>query len=292
MSYQIRDYQKGFEPNQARIGRQVAQDWIWPLAYDLADLLALHARPDFDPETRHYCFLGDEMVGYMFSVVSSSGEEATIDFPRLLPGHESAAELLLEKAFATLRRKGVKRAVGRVTDMVPGDVSLAERVGFRIHDWGYKQYYEYRTAWGLLTLPAAPELEEIDPAGGLEECAGVAALWYKRPPEAYRALMAEWHAAGLVIAHLGVRREGKLVATCMAAPNLVRRSTAAFYNIYAPDEDSLLPLLAGGVNRCIQHGGVENILADLIHENLLHEPAYRRLGFRKVAEWGKIEKEL
>jgi hypothetical protein len=32
----IRTYQAGFEPDQFRIGVQVAQDWIWPYAFDHA----------------------------------------------------------------------------------------------------------------------------------------------------------------------------------------------------------------------------------------------------------------
>ena len=74
--YVIRDYQKGYEPDQVRIGREVAKDWIWPYAYNLEDLLEVHAQPDFDPQTRHYCFLGDEMVGYMFSLIIQSEESA------------------------------------------------------------------------------------------------------------------------------------------------------------------------------------------------------------------------
>lgn len=66
--YRINAYQEGFEPDQARIGFEVARSWIWPYAYDLADLRHLPAQPDSDPPTRHYCHLGDEMVGYMASV--------------------------------------------------------------------------------------------------------------------------------------------------------------------------------------------------------------------------------
>ena len=37
--YAIKNYQKGFEEGQARIGAQAARNWIWPYAYDLEDLL-------------------------------------------------------------------------------------------------------------------------------------------------------------------------------------------------------------------------------------------------------------
>ena len=116
--YAVKDYQKGYEKDQVRIGREVAQNWIWPYAYNLEDLLEVHSQPDFDPQTRHYCFLGDEMVGYMFSIIKP-GEQgdvstAVLDFPRMMPGHEQAAELLVEKAYATLKGRGISLVTGHV----------------------------------------------------------------------------------------------------------------------------------------------------------------------------------
>ena len=112
--YVIKEYQKGFEQDQARIGIEVARKWAWPYAYNLAGLERLHAQPGFDPETRQYCFYGDEMVGYMFSVITpgegGSAAIANLDFPRMLSGHEKAALQLMYKAIETLERKGVSRA--------------------------------------------------------------------------------------------------------------------------------------------------------------------------------------
>jgi hypothetical protein len=291
--YVIKDYQKGYEEDQARIGRQVARDWIWPYAYDLEGLLGVHAQPDFDPDTRHYCFLGDEMVGYMFSVVTPPGDggvaSATLDFPRMVPGHEGAAELLVERAFEVLKRKGISRVLARVTTMCPGDVRLAERTGFSISDWGYKVYYSYEMAWGALRIPGDPA-EEVDPGADLDQCAQLAARWYGRPPAWCRSLLEEWHEAG-IITHVGVREGGRLVAACMAAPNEVRPSTAAIYYIYTPDEHSLTPMLAKVVNECVDYG-VHNVIADLIYEHRQYEPVYQALGFEKVAEWARCERTL
>jgi hypothetical protein len=291
--YAIRDYQKGFESDQVRIGIEVARTWIWPYAYNLADLLQVHAQPDFDPATRHYCFQGDEMVGYIVSVVTSSEgsgiSTANLDFPRMMPGHERAAELLVEQAFETLKRKGISRVVGRVTTMCPDDIRLAERTGFSISDWGYKVYYSYEMGWGKLNVSGSAA-EEVDPEMDLDECAQIAARWYKRPPEWCRSLLVEWHKVG-IIAHLGVREGGKLIAACMAAPNTVRPSTAAIYYIYAPDEHNLKPMLAAAVNRCIDRG-IQNVIADLINEHRQYELVYQSLGFRKVAEWARCEKAL
>ena len=291
--YSVQDYQKGFEEDQVRIGLEVARNWIWPYAYNLADLLQLHAQPDFDPTTRHYCFLGTEMVGYMFSVITPSEggavSTANLDFPRMMPGHEQAAELLVERAFETLKRRGVSRVVGRVTTMCPGDIRLAERVGFSISDWGYKVYYSYEMRWGKLNLPGG-EAEEVNPQTDLDECAQIAARWYRRAPEWCRALLVEWHDAGL-ITHLGVREDGKLVAACMAARNTVRPSTAAVYYIYTPDERSLRPMLARAVDKCVDRG-IHNVIADLVNEHRQYEPVYQELGFKKAADWARCEKAL
>ena len=290
--YVVKDYQKGFEQGQVQIGLDVAQNWIWPYAYHLEGLLKIHSQPDFDPQTRHYCFLDDKMVGYMFSLVQS-GEgtslTANLEFPRMMPGHEEAAELLMERAFETLKKKGVSRIDGRVTTMCPGDIWLAEKSGFSIRDWGFKVYYSYEMEWGKLTFPDHLA-QEIDPAKDLNECADISSKWYKRPPEWCHSLLTEWHEEG-VITHLGVRKDGKLIAACMAAPNDLRPSTAAIYYIYSPDEDSLIPMLTKAVNKCVDFG-VHNVIADLINEHRHYEPVYQNMGFKKVAEWARCEKIL
>jgi len=229
----------------------------------------------------------------MFSVImpaeGGAASTANLDFPRMMSGHEGAAELLVERAFETLKRKGVSRVVGRVTTMCPGDIRLAERVGFSISDWGYKVYYSYEMKWGRLEFPDLG-VEEVDPQSDLDECAQIAARWYGRPPQWCRSLLAEWHEAGL-IAHVGVREDGKLVAACMAAPNTVRPSTAAIYYIYTPNERSLRPLLVRVVDKCIDRG-IQDVIVDLINEHRQYEPVYQELGFQKVADWARCEKIL
>ncbi|HEY71616.1 MAG TPA: hypothetical protein G4O08_13650 [Anaerolineae bacterium] len=291
--YVIRDYQTGVEHDQVRIGREVARNWVWPYAYNLEDLMEVHARPDFDPQTRHYCFLDDEMVGYMFSQITPSDESATatayLDFPRMLPGHEQAAELLMARAFERLKGRGISLVTSRVTTMCPGDIRLAEKTGFSIRDWGYKVYYSYEMRWGKLDIPS-DAAEEVDPGKDLSACAAIATHWYKRPREWCLSLLNEWHNEG-VITHLGVREHGRLIAACMAAPNTVRPFTAAIYYIYAPDEHVLQPMLAKVIDKCIGHG-VQNVIADLVNEHRSYEPLYQKLGFQKVAEWARCEKSL
>jgi hypothetical protein len=174
--------------------------------------------------------------------------------------------------------------------MAPGDVDLAEKIGFTISDWGYKVYYAYEMGWGKVGL-AYETAEEIDPAQDLDECAEMAARWYKRPVEWCLAHLEEWHREGEVITHMAVREQGSMVAACMAAPNDVRPSTAAMYYIYTPDGDRLRPMLATVVSKCVDHGS-QNVIADLIYEHRQYGAVYRELGFKKVAEWARCEMTL
>ncbi len=220
------------------------------------------------------------MVGNLYSLIQPMGEDgvltATLEYPRMLPGHEQAAALLMEWAFKILQEKGVSRVSGRVTTMCPGAIELAERMGFTIRDWGYKVYYNYEMGWGRLKVSGA-EAEEIDPGNDLDEIAKIAACWYKRPAEWCLNQLRQWHEWG-VITHLGVREAGKFIAACMAAPNVLRPSTAALYYIYTPDKHWLEPMLARAVDKCIEFGE-NNLIADLINEHRQYEPVYEQLGF-------------
>jgi hypothetical protein len=271
----------------------VAKKWLWPYAYDKEDLLKIHAQPDFDPDTRIYCFLDDNMVGYMYALIKPVGEDgitsAYLDLPRMLPDHEHAASLLIEKMIKILQQKGISRLFGHVTTMAPSDIQLAKDFGFEIKDWGFKVYYSYEMAQGYLYFPAE-QAKEIDPVHDLEKCAEIATRWYGRDKNWCMNLLIEWHARG-IITHQGVWRDGSLVAASMTAPNVLRSSTAAIYYIYTPDDEKLKPMLINVVNRCIEHGTI-NVIADLIGDHLKYEPIYRQLGFRRVADWARWEKVL
>jgi hypothetical protein len=291
-SYTVKSYQPGFEYAQTEIGRKVCQDWVWPFAYDLDDLVKMTSRPEFDPSTRLYCLAGDEVVGYLFFDIAAEGEtpSANLEFPRMLPGHEEGASLLMERALAVIQQKGIHQITGRVSTMAPHEITLAEEFGFAIKDWGFKLYYSYEMAQGKLEDDDR-QASEIDPETGLEAAAAVAAYWYNRPTAWCLNLLREWQDSGMVITHQGVWQENRLVAACMAAPNLIRPATAANYYIYAPDAATLRPLLCAAINRCVDHG-CRNLIADLVNEHRPYESLYQELGFHKTVEWGRVEKTI
>ena len=292
-NYIIRPYQPGFDAHQAQIGINVALNWVWPFAYDQDDLLKIQSQPDFDPETHLYCFLGDEMVGYLslspITIPDTRLSTVRLDFPRMKPGHEQAAPLLIENTLERINKKGIHRVLGRVSTMNPNEIIWAEQAGFKIYDWGYKVYYQYNLSQGKLT-PPQDMVENIHPDRDLQEVAKLASLWYKQPVDWCLRQLEDWHQYG-IITHNGIRSLGRWVAACLTARNVLRHETAANYYIYTPDEESLSYLLTSAINQCCDQG-IFDLVADLINEHRLFEPVYLKLGFKKVAEWARCELDL
>ncbi len=291
--YCIRMYSSDFDTDQVRIGIEVSRHWIWPYAHDAESLRRLIAKPGFDPHLWLYALCDDQVIGFVGAAIDSTSPgkpiEATIFFPRVTFGHEQASGLLLAAILDVLRDKQVTYVTGRVTTMCRQELRLAEKAGFAFHDWGHKMYYAYEAEQGKLPNSGTPAVR-LDPDRDLQSCSRLAALWYKCSIDWCRECLQAHHEAG-IIAHLGVRRDGELIASCLAAANEIRPTTAALYYIYAPDKPSLTALLNGAVNACIEHGA-DRLIADLIHEHRTFEPVYRKLGFKKAADWARCEKLL
>jgi hypothetical protein len=297
--YKIQGYKKGTEQAQVRVDAQASRGWVWSHGHTLEDLLQIHAQPDFDPDTHLYCYLGDEMVGYVDADIFPPGEDgalrAWLEYPRALPGHHEAIPLLLERSLHVLQDKGVDLVVTRGATMWPGSFELIESLGFQEHPEhkrGYKVYYVYDLGQGALEIPT-DNVFDFDPERDLEGAAELATHWYNRPVGWCRDRLLEMEREWPLIAHLVVREGDDIVAACSSAPNLATPDgePAAIYYIYVPDAQYLRPLVAKTIERCIQ-AGRKRLLVDLIHKHRGYEADYQEMGFTWAAEWARYEKRL
>ena len=297
-NYQIRSYRRGDEVEHVETDRRVVSTWLWPFGYSLDELREAIEHPDFDPNLQLYCFADGEMVAHTFARVGDLDEDgkrrAWLRFPRALPGHEAAVELLLRNALDRLRERKVDIAETRASTMWPESFALMKSLGYREtadRPRGYKKYVVYDLGQG--PLPSTPaSVEDLDLERDAEEASRLAAIWYHRSPDAARRQLEAFAANEDTLAQLVVRRRGEIVASCAVAANYVQReSLAAIFYIYARDAQALRVLIAGAVDRCIQ-AGFETLLVDLIYEHRHLEPTYLDLGFRQAAEWSCYENLL
>lgn len=296
--YEIRDYREEYLEDQARIGIEVSKNWVWPFAHTLKDFKEIHSQPDFDPETRHYCFKDSEMVGFIWSNIHQPDDEdlvkAWMDFPRTMPGHTAVKELLIDRAQEVLEGKGVNVIQTRVTTMWEGSFELIEKLGFNpeeTHKPGYKVYYSYDLSAGKLDFPT-DVVKDFNMEEDLEETAKLAALWYRRSKEWCKDYLREIEEEEELIAHFVIRDKNEMAAACVVAPNFARVGIqAAIFYIYTKEEKFLRSLIARVIASCI-NAGYESLLVDLINEHRGYEDFYKSLRFEKVAEWAIYEKVI
>ncbi len=295
--YSIKSYEQGFDEEQARIGFEVANSWLWPLAHDEQDLKRIHSQPNFDPESSSYCFDRTRIVGFISmslpSPESSNGSKAVLFVPRCLPGYEETSDLLIEHSLEVLRKKRVRKVEIQVSTMFKNSSALLESRGFapsQDRGWGYKIYYSYKMLQNELGVDAR-NVCEVKTSEEHDESAELATNWYKKPKDWCKNLLDEWHATGEVITHSFIKHRGRMVASCMAAPNNVCKDIAAMYFVYVKEVEYLPPLLSGVIHGCIQKR-CNTLIVDLINEPRSYEDVYCSLGFAKSADWATYEKEL
>jgi hypothetical protein len=134
--YTIKQYDESFIDKQVEIGNTFANRWISYGQTPVDRLRERYSADDFDPETRLYCFKGDEMVGFIGANVTEVEEEerkfkrAQTRLSFVLPGHEDAFGLLYDQLLDVLKQKGVEEVQTPQTILNDDYYQKAEKLGF------------------------------------------------------------------------------------------------------------------------------------------------------------------
>ncbi|MHA1516045.1 MAG: hypothetical protein ACTSPF_10965, partial [Candidatus Heimdallarchaeaceae archaeon] len=132
--YKIKPYDESYIEKQVEIGNYFAQKWITYGQSSVDQVKELYSRDNFEPETRLYCFKGNEMVGYIGATTQDLEEEkikrAQTRLAFVLPGHEEAFALLCNELFEVLKKKGVTEIHTPQTKFLDNYIELAEDYGF------------------------------------------------------------------------------------------------------------------------------------------------------------------
>jgi len=134
--YLIKQYDESFIEKQVEIGNTYANRWIAYGQTPVEQVKERYSAEDFDPETRLYCFKGDEMVGFIGANIREV-EENEIKIKRAqtrlaftLPGHEEAFGLLYNQLIEVLMQKEVSEIDTPQTILNDDYYQRAEKLGF------------------------------------------------------------------------------------------------------------------------------------------------------------------
>ncbi|MFX0062477.1 MAG: hypothetical protein ACFFC7_09850 [Candidatus Hermodarchaeota archaeon] len=134
VEYEIKTYHEDFIEDQVKIGTEASKGWIFQRQTPATRLKMLYSRPNFDPSTKFYAFVKDEMVGFLTSNIQedeSGTKMASFFLPLVKKGYEKAQRVLMDHALKTLQEKGVTCVTTTLGENWGNGAELLEEFGFR-----------------------------------------------------------------------------------------------------------------------------------------------------------------
>ncbi|MGC1120400.1 MAG: hypothetical protein WBA22_04835 [Candidatus Methanofastidiosia archaeon] len=299
MTYTIKSYQEEVVEDQEKVGREVTKNWKSFEQSNADRLRQVYSAPDFDSETRFYCFKKDKLVGFLTSNVIREGEKprkANLEFPLVLPGHEEAESLLVEKALDILREKGVEIVRTRVSKAWGKTFDMAKK-------WGYTfaegQAVAYSADLAGVPVPESPGLDNVVDYDHKKDCEQMVDIFVRHygmtPEQAQANFDALANAGDQVISHVVIRKNGQITGRAMALryendPN--HGHTGALFVI----DEKQRPLLLARILKDCKAKGVETLDAAIFGDMLKNKDAissmYESLGFVQIATISYYEKKI
>ncbi|MFW9852033.1 MAG: hypothetical protein ACFFDS_03770 [Candidatus Thorarchaeota archaeon] len=246
-AYELKNFQKGFEEDQAKVGVKVASKWIFAHQTPTERLKEVYSQPDFDPETRHYCFKGKEMVGFLTTRVLEEEEgkpkKASLVFPSVLPGHEEATDLLYEKAIETLKNKGVEVVETYASALCGNQVDLANKYGFKYVKDVDNLLFTLKVS-NIDEKEDTSKIRKFDKEKDLEAWIELVKKYDEADDERIKRIVEELGEEENSIAHLVIEEDGKIVGTTLVWRNPINTSSANLAHTYFTDVKYLRQLTA------------------------------------------------
>jgi len=301
--YEIKEFEPGMEEELVKVGTEVASKWVWPYQHSLEGFKSITSQSDFDSKLFLSCFVDEKIVGYIMARIGEKSlirpdlkEDcvyARIYYPRVLPRHEKATDLLMEKIIEALKKKGVELVRTRVSSMREGSLQYIEKWGFtqnKTYPVGYKLYYNYELSKGKLDR-TTKDLLEFNKERDLEECIKWVADFFIVSEEQAEKYILTISSREDLVSHLVIREDDKLAGYCYACPNSINEKIIASFYIDAINNDCFDQLIIQTINASIERNA-DFFLIDLVYGVLKYEDTVKSLGLTKVATWGVFEKSL
>lgn len=118
MSYELKNYSESYLERQFEIGNKHISTWLGGQQTPVDRLRKIYSQDDFDPETKYYALQDGQVVGFIPAKIltnQTEGLSANLEFPLIAPGNEDVEELLMDFAFDSLRKKGIKKVISRAS---------------------------------------------------------------------------------------------------------------------------------------------------------------------------------
>jgi hypothetical protein len=131
----FKTYDESLLDDQIELVKDVIKDWNWVIWYpNKKSLQESYSRAGFSPDTRHYIFDGDKLVGFLSSTIEKEIEGVlygSIHIPFIRKGYEHIETKLIEKALDVLKTKGAKAIRSFAMPGWGKTIKILEKHGFK-----------------------------------------------------------------------------------------------------------------------------------------------------------------
>jgi hypothetical protein len=294
--YIIKGYNESFIEDQVKIGRTLAERTFTYAQSTVEQINQTYSREDFDPETRLYCFKGDEMVGFIGARVREDEEEKIkIAQSRLavcLPGHEKAFDVLYDHLVEVLKKKDVKRIETGQTIVEGLYYYLTKKKGFELVRDGVYIYQLDIPKFKDFTTDA--EVGDFNKETDTEQVVKrLGELYSQIPAENIQNAVNNYAESENVIANISLRKEGKVVGHgCVV--KLQHPEVVNIRLLSSENSEYKKHITAELVKEC-QKKGYEKISVFLNPENpvdVQEGKDIEEVGFEKVGSFETFSKEI
>ncbi|MHA1399483.1 MAG: hypothetical protein ACTSQE_03915 [Candidatus Heimdallarchaeaceae archaeon] len=290
--YIIKNYQEGFIEEQVKVGSEVTKDWLLFGQTSVEQLQNIYSQPDFDPETRLYCFKDDKMVSFLTGkIVEEEGKKvAFLRFPYALPGHESTEDLLFNKFNEIAKKKGATLLRANVSDSWSGNINMAKR-------WGFEKNRDDFVLCSLniekakVNTEITEDIEPFDYERDIKQMIAIFQKEYNMPEEVARKNFEYIRDTLNVIAHTVRRRNGEIIGRSLVYTTEADKTLAYLGNIFAQEESLLKQLLADVINKC-KEAGVKKLLTAFSAQQTDLSREFERSGFEVETKVSIFEKDI
>lgn len=215
---ELRNYKEEYLENQVRLGFEATRDWVSTGQLPASVIKRMYeSNENFTPETRHYAFKGDEMIGYVISAVDKEIDgikEASMQFPKIPSKDKEIEKMLMEKTLTVLKEKGANILRTRVEI----NSKIKDQMESFVEDYGFD--FEYNNDYKR----ALVDLDKFDVAN-FESDLPIEEYDHKNNPKELEEFLKEIKVHDPFVVHffrtidnergtthLVIRKDGKIIA--------------------------------------------------------------------------------
>ena len=132
---EYKNYDDSLLDNQIDLVKDVIQNWDWVIWYPNKETLQeSYSREGFSPETRHYAYDGEKLVGFLSSTIERKIDDVllgSIHIPFIRKDYEHIEEELVKKTINTLKVKGAEAIRSFAMPGWGNTIQILEKHGFK-----------------------------------------------------------------------------------------------------------------------------------------------------------------